>query len=371
MLAAALSAAGERLESAEIAQVRYRPGWSVTASYRARLGDGSALLVAHAGAGIPDGAVLLDDGELQVGVWRYPNDPVLPGLHHAVDGELLPRLLRRLGVTARVAAVRRRAYRPTRRAVVEVTTDRGTLFLKVVRPGSAAALAAHHERIAAAVEAPRLVGAVLDLGVLVLNQVPGIPLRDLLRTGSPPALPAAGELLALLDRLPPLAGRAAGPLARAAGHAELLATVVPGLAGRVGALAAAPAPAPVGDAVSVHGDFHPGQVIVRDGVAAGLVDVDAAGTGERIDDLATMLGYLASAAADPEPPAGLARYGAALAAAFAGKSDPGELQRRVAAAIAGFATMPFVAQRPHWPELVRRRVDRAEVWLTGTGGTWV
>ncbi len=369
MLATAVAAAGEQLHSVQIAQVRYRPGRAVTVSYRSGLGGGPALLVAHAGAGMPDGAALLEDGASQVGVWRYPNDPMLPGLPHAVDGQLLPALLGRLDVPGRVERARRRAYRPTRRAVVEVTTDRGPLFLKVVRPHRAATLAERHVAIDAALEAPPLVAADVDLGVLVLGAVPGVPLRDALLAGVPAALPAAAGLVALLDRLPRLETRAPGPLQRVAHHAGLLAAVVPDTAARLHELASLLRSGRTGPMVPVHGDFHPGQVMVRDGAAAGLVDVDSAGTGERADDLATMLGFLAATAADSDPPGPATAYGAALAAGCNGLVEPGELRPRLAAAILGFATMPFVTQRPGWPALVRRRVERATA--AAAGEWWV
>lgn len=369
MLAAAVAAAGERLHSVEIAQVRYHPGRSITASYRVGLAGGPALLVAHGGARMPAGAVVLDDGEVRVGVWRFPNDPLLPGLPHAVDGTLLPPLLARLGIGGKAEGVRRRAYRPTRRAVVEVVTHRGPLFLKVVRPERAAALAERHVAIAAALEAPLLVAADLDLGLLVLGSVPGVPLRDLLRPGATAALPAAARLLGLLDRLPPLAIPAPGPLQRVAHHTGLLAAVVPDRAAQLHELAIGLRPGRAGPLVPVHGDFHPGQVMVRDGDPAGLVDVDAAGTGERADDVATMLGYLAATTADADPAGRAAPYAAALAAGCAGLVEPGELRPRVVAATLGFATMPFVTQRPGWPALVRRRVESATA--AAAGEWWV
>ncbi len=367
MLAAALAAAGDDLADAAIAQVRYRPGRAVTVSYRARLRTGPALLVAHAGAGMPAGTAELDDGAIRVGVWRFPNDPLLPGLRHAVDGELLPELFDRLGVAADVRSVRRRAYRPTRRAVIEATTGDGPCYLKVVRPARAAALRERHNAVAAAIPAPGVIGADLDLGVLVLTAVPGAPLRDLLHAGAAPGLPPPGELVALLDRLPALPHRAVGTLERAGEHARLLAAVVPSLAGRLGELAARLEPAAEGKADAVHGDFHPGQVMVRAGEVAGLVDVDAAGAGTRADDLATMLGYLAAAATDPAPPAHAGAYVDLLRPTFASLVDPGELGRRGAAALLGFATMPFVAQQAGWPAGVERRVAQAERWLAGAG----
>lgn len=373
LLAAALDAAGHQIGATRIAQVRYRPGRSVVVSYHADVTDAAGTrrrttLVATSGSAIPEGAVDMVSGDLRVGVWRYPNDPVLPGLREAADADLLGALLADAGIPGGVRRIRTRSYRPTRRAVVEVTAGDRHLFLKVVRPSKAPALVDRHERVAAALPAPDVLGAHLARGLLILGAVAGRPMRDALAEPGA-ALPAAAELTGLLDRLPQVGHMTAGPMDRLDDHASLIAAILPELAGEVGELRHRFGALPSGTPVAVHGDFHAGQVMALDGRAHGLVDVDTAGRGDRADDLATMLGYLAARAAEPEAGTRAAVYGTRLYASFAASVGAEALRPRVGAALIGFATLPFITQRPDWPGAVAARVRRAAEWLgEGTAG---
>ncbi len=364
VLAAALEAAGERLHTSRPSQVRYRPGRSITVTYRAELDrrpggmPSIATLVAMAGGDLPEGALTLEGGGITVGVWRYPNDPLLPGLRHVVDAGRRAALLADLGLDADVSGLRTRSYRPTRRAVVELTTTAGRWFAKVVRPGKLAPLVRNYEAAADAGIAPPLLALAPEHGLIVTREVGGAVMRD--RLGSGPALPGPDALTGLLDRLPDAPRRVAGPVERLDDHARLLAAISPNVAPLLAGLAEEAATAPAGEQVPVHGDFHPGQVAIRDGDAVALLDVDTLGTGRREHDLATMLGYLHAREADGDQT--VAPYRERLQAAF----DAPGLRIVTAAAVAGFATMPFVAQQPDWPAGVERRVRRA-VTLAAAG----
>src|SRR5690606_11855324 len=93
-----------------------------------------------------------------------------------------------------------RAYRPARRAVVEATGRRGRLFLKVVRPERVEALHDLHRSLAEHLPVPDSLGW-SDRGVLVMTALPGLTLREALRSSHQPTPPPA-EVEALLDRLP-------------------------------------------------------------------------------------------------------------------------------------------------------------------------
>ncbi len=361
LLDAALDAAGHRLAAVRVTQVRYRPGRSVTVSYRVRLAAGppEVRLVAHGGAGIPAGALMLSDGDLDVGVWRFPQDPLLPGAQHVMDAGLRGELMARLGLPGPVTRVTTRAYRPTRRAVVELARPGGRVFVKLVRPARLGDVRARHDTLVGHVPVPELLGAVPELGALALRAGEGTPLRVALAMDPPPALPDAPELLAVQAALPATGPPAAGPLSRVADYQRLLGTVQPHLRTALDAVAARIGGPDGPGRDGVHGDFHAGQVLVRAGRVTGLVDVDTAGVGHRADDLATMLAYLACREQTPL----VTGYLASLRAAWETMVDAAGLRRRVAATILGFATLPFVSQREGWPAEVERRVTAAGAWL--------
>ena len=146
-----VEAVGGRLMSARAVQVQYRPGSDVVVRYSAQVSwDGAAprreTLAAsstvhglHAGT-IPVSAVTAS-GPIEVGVWRWPFDPVVVGLAHVVAPESVAELLASVHGPLDPRSVRLDvvAYRPTDRAVIRVDVEgRGTVaYLKVVDPTSA------------------------------------------------------------------------------------------------------------------------------------------------------------------------------------------------------------------------------------------
>jgi hypothetical protein len=203
--------------------------------------------------------------------------------------------------------------------------------------------------------------------VVLLEALPGVTLRTCLLDKRQP-LPEPGEFTSLLDRIPDLPdGRLAhSPIRAATEHAVLVKSVLPELKERVERLleTLSPCKNSLPD-VPVHGDLHEAQVLMQDGAIAGLLDIDTAGVGHRIDDWANFLGHLSAweistaHAARPR----IARFARAmLAFAEAETEDPAELRRRVAAVIIGMATGPFRAQSHTWPADTRSRIALAERW---------
>ena len=273
--------------------------------------------------------------------------------------------MRDLGLPTDAITLRRRAYRAGRRAVIEAEGASGRLFLKVVRPDRTAHLQETHESLAHHVPVPRSAGWSADLGIVAMQAIPGVTLRSALRSGSEP-LPGAPAIVALLDRFPQpdeKATRLPGPHERAAGHARLLDAVAPNLTGRVADIVGRVGRAPPQESVAVHGDYHAPQVVVDGETVVGLVDVDTAGKGERINDYATFLAQLStlSLVADDRRLPGA--YGAALIADFDQRVEPANLRLRTGAAVLAFATGPFRVQEQRWPEETERRVALAERWL--------
>ncbi|TDE11898.1 aminoglycoside phosphotransferase [Jiangella asiatica] len=373
ILEAALESAGGRVLRWSLRDVDHRPADRTTASYSVRVGwaDGESdeTLAASLSRQRPAGGLVLTDGDRHVQVWRFPFDPELPGLPAACFPSSVAELLRGLGMGTDDVRLRVISYRPRKRAVVEVATERRRLFLKVLRPAHVADVHERHRLLTAAgVAVPRSLGW-SDDGLVVLEPLTGTPLRDAL-AGGRAALRDPDELTALLDRLP--AEIAALPVRQPwAAHAEHYAGVVaaaaPALESHVRGLARDIASA-LSSSASVHepahGDFYDSQVFVAEGAVTGLLDIDTMGPGRRADDLACLLAHLSVLAIGRFPATAGAR--AVLddwTTAFDRRVDPAELRVRTAGVVLSLATGPYRAQDPGWETATSQRVDLVEQWL--------
>lgn len=369
LLRAALAVDGGEMLSWRAVQVDHHRR---LAAYRVRVRwpDGQTSeerFGARAGDTLPEGALILGDGTAQVAVWRFPHDPYLPGLAAAYDSAAVVGVWRRYGYGDGPVRLTVRAYRPGRRAVVEAAGPHGRLFLKVVRPHRVADLHRRHRMFTeAGVPSPPSLGYTTN-GVLVLQELPGQTLRQALRRGGQP-LPAAGDILNLLDRLP-------GALAeqdprrswrdRAPHYANVIAQVMPAEADRVRHLAEVIVDeGGVGPLVPVHGDFYENQLLVHHGRICGLLDIDTAGAGDRLDDLACLLGHLSVLARlDREHETAISRLGARYLATFERAVPPRDLRYRIAAVVLSLATGPHRVQDPQWQDATRYRLELAERWV--------
>jgi len=325
-------------------------------------------LVMATGGRIPPKAAVLESDGVRVGIWRWPFDPDLPGLASAVDAGAVNALLADLGMGGGTVQLTVRAYRPGRRAVIEASGTHGRVFLKVVRPHRVEPLNAKHRLLAKHLPVPHSYGYAAE-GILALQALHGGSLRSALAGAAAP-LPTAAELEGLLDRLPTeLSGSqpSGDHLGRAEHYADVVAGCLPEerarldeLVGRYAALDAGEHPL-----VAVHGDFYEGQILVDRGRVSGLLDVDTAGTGHRIDEWATMLAHLCVLGLLHPKARRIKRYGADMLAAVEQRYPARQLRSRISAAVLGLATGPFRVLLPRWPEQTRRRIGLAEEWLTG------
>ncbi|GGC09711.1 phosphotransferase [Cellulomonas carbonis] len=371
LLAAVLAAEGVRLTGWAVHQVHHRPGVGVTVGWTvswegAGPGPGPAATVRSRGdeyllgttaavpAGTPGSTTATLDGR-PVTVWRHPADPVLPGLARVSDAASAVAVVTPPGAAtpapgapapdAPPPTLELVTYRPLRRAVLRTTTGTTTgtttAYLKVVRPRTAPDLVRRHALL---LDAGLPVAPVRDAGdgVLVLGELRGTRLTDALAVdGAADLDPQA--VVELLDRFPD--GLLELPRRRAwADHAqryaEAAAAVVPdrahelGLLGReVASLVGRSDPGPV---VPTHGDLHDANLLLgpTGHAVVGLLDVDSAGPGHRVDDLACLLGHLAvlpvlAPEVHRHVPPTLARW---LAAADA-TVDPVALRARVAGVV--------------------------------------
>ncbi|WP_278235580.1 phosphotransferase [Isoptericola sp. AK164] len=387
LLATAVSTAGGELVDWSVRQVDHRPGRSTTVAYRARVrwADGTdpgrvrtetlgASLGRPGDQQVP-GVLTLDDGEHAVAVWRFPGDPALPALATAYDAEAVATLLGDLGVpeVARgPVTLKVRAYRPTRRAVIEASTPGARVFLKVVRPEKVDDLHARHALLAGAgLPVPKPLGRNAD-GLLVIAPLTGESMRHAVRDGGP--VPTAAEVVAMLDRLPDSVAEL--PLRTSwsenAGHyASVIAAAMPAEAERALHLAETIVTRIADQRAEdpTHGDLYEAQIMLAGGRITGLLDVDSAGPGRRADDLACLVAHVETLSLlrgwDSERLHALAIE---YAAGFAGVVDPVELSARVGGVLLSLATGPHRVQEADWPHQTSRRLDAVERWLGGVPG---
>ncbi|MCU0300236.1 MAG: aminoglycoside phosphotransferase family protein [Candidatus Nanopelagicales bacterium] len=385
LLAAGVGGAGGEVLDWSVSTVQHQSGAATTAVYRVTVRwphrVAQETLVAAAGPGsAPEqapGVVVLEDGRDRVRLWRFPSDPLLPGLAVATDPTRLAGVLAELGVPRAPGAdgsvhVRVRTYRPCRRAVVQVIDrDRRERYVRVVRPSVVRSLHERHVLLHdAGVPVPRSHGWTPD-GLLVLEAIPGPTLRHHLRTGRP--VPTGTALLAMLDRLPeavralPLrrswadeaqhyAAVVGGPLPRERERAEqLAAAVASGLAG-------------LEPDAATHGDFHDDQVIMQGQRIRGLLDVDTAGPGRRADDVATLLAHLeASILGGAGHPQRLRAQVEQWQGAAERRLDAREVRLRVAGVLLSLATGPFRIQQQGWARATTLHLDAVQRWVESAG----
>lgn len=339
--------------------MNYRPGRRIAVRYRARVvwPDGRTTrttIVATARAG----------GRTET--WRWPHDPQLPGARQATDPAFVGDLIGEPGIPLELSY---RSYWPGRRAVlqaVDPASNEPRAFLKIVRPSAFQRIHAVHALLADELPVARPLATVAELGILVLEALPGRTISACL--ADPAATPPApGELLALVTRLgtrdlparPPRRTTAV----KVGSHVRLLSHLLPDETGaleRFASLYGDERPQPL---TTVHADLHEEQVLSVDGRVTGLLDVDDAGQGQLVDDLALLVARVRAR--------GHARaraYEGELLDAFGTVVDPEELRRRAAGALLGRATAPFRTQAPDWRATARERIRTAESALAAWAG---
>lgn len=380
MLDAAIGAHGASLTSVRVADAHVAPSGGVRVRFSASVerADGthrSEVLVA-ATSDIPPGATVLAgefEGDLvEVGMWQWPHDPMLPGLAEASHPERIAGLLvdagERVATTPRVNVL---GYRPGQRAVLGVSDGRTRWFVKVVSPATVAGIRMRHDLLRGAVPVPPQLTSRPD-GVLVFAEAPGTLLREAISRGD--AAPAPCALRALLDELPDelmLLPSRRGHLDRVAQSVRVLELCTRGQPGcdekwifALRALADELRSLPSDSGASetpVHGDFHDGQVMVDGGRVTAVLDVDTAGRGDRADERATLLGHLSVRGLNC---ASTQRYGEQTLAYAHCQVATDDLRARTAAAVLGLATGPFRTQQTGWQARTVARVELARTWLS-------
>ncbi|MFP3913822.1 MAG: aminoglycoside phosphotransferase family protein [Actinomycetota bacterium] len=368
---AVVEAGGGRVDDCYPVQVTWWPGVSVTVRYRASVTGGELAgtqdLVGVAGRITPGAAIVEVEGE-QVGVWRVPHDPALPGLAPALDDRRARELLVDLGAEDAPVRTRLRAYRPGRRAVVSVEGPVHGVYLKLVRPKKVEQLHSDHKLLPAGLPVPHSLGYSRELGLMALQAMPGRTLRDVLEDPNDP-LPEASSVAELPLSLPaPPAGRLRPSIIeRVPALGEMLRRIVPECSDAIDQFLVRLGEEDVDDLAPVHGDYYESQILVEDGSVVGLLDVDTYGLGRRGDDPGVMLGHLALWQTMSSQPERVRDFARSLLAIWDRLYDPSDIRRRAAATLFTLASGPFRVQTADWPGATADRIALAHRWLESAG----
>ena len=303
--------------------------------------------------------------------WRYPADPLLPGLASAVDAEAVAAFLGVPQLSVEVITLR-----PCRRAVVRARGEGVDVHLKVVAPGSTLVLADRHlELVSGGVPVPGVLATDAERGWVVLDTLPGRTLDECLDSLDAPLL-GADAVWSLVESIAAVrlgwAVEVSDTAALVARHAWAIGVVLPSLADRAHRLAGeivASRPSPrLG---TVHGDLHPGQLLIdATGALVGVLDVDGTGIGDPLDDIGRMVAHV-MVTASAQRHAGSRRwwFAAQLVDAAGTRASVADLSPRIAASLLAHATGPWRAQADTWPSDVERLVSLAEEVFVGGVGT--
>lgn len=353
----------------ELDRVHHRPDADTTAGFHVTVteADGTAtteyVVATTAEFESDDGLAVVEHHGLTLRFWQHPADPRLPDLAAACDADTVAGWLGVDRVDLDLVA-----YRPLRRAVLRAVTDRGTCFVKVFLPARATPHMTRHRVLAEAGVGPEVVAEPAP-GVMIVAAAAGEPLAErfaAVASGQPAPDPA--DIVQLLDRLPQellAVPKRSAWSERLDFHGAAAAVALPEAADEIGRLVAAIdrllAERPRGPLVPVHGDLYEANIFVED-VPGGdhkytLIDVDTAGPGHRVDDLACVLAHLAVLPdLSPAHYAGLIDTIDHWTRHFAGQVDPAALYARVAGVI---LTLVAGTDRAH----ALARLDLVRSWL--------
>ncbi|MGA4670630.1 phosphotransferase [Propionibacteriaceae bacterium Y1923] len=322
----------------ELDEVHHRPQHDTSAGFHVTITtpDGREVveyLVATTAQVSGEVSTITHD-DLTLRFWQHPADPRLPSLPQACTPASVADWLDQPADSVELQLL---AYRPLRRAVLRAGTQRGALYVKVVLPRKGADQARRHRLLGAAGLSPEVVAEPAP-GVLVIDSAAGEPLAQVLSRWT-----HGGDwfdpqrIVDLLDAMPAevmdLPTREAWT-ARLDVHARGAEATLPAATAEIAALEAGITAFVdsrlAGPWVPVHGDLYEANLFVDDDRLT-MIDVDSAGPGHRVDDLACVLAHAAVLPAlSPQHYAGLERWVEQAARVFEVGHDAAALRARVA-----------------------------------------
>ena len=355
-------------------QISYRPGERDLVSYAAEWRHDRWI--------VDDQFAIEMTAGKQNRLFRYPDDPYLPGLPKAASPvEAHDLLVRHVPVSPHKLRVEVVRYRPATRAVLrqvatwrQARTGNVTLYVRVVPSKRVERLLTAFELAERSTfSVPRIVGQWDEGGVVWMTNVPGETVRSLIQRG---AAPDPNSVLDGLDQLWPL-GLSSGkgqPLNLLGGYEmteRLLSRLLVSedsrdLLQRVSDVLGPFAQAwkPTGLA---HNDFYDDQVLLTPEGKLALVDFEEAGPGDPMVDVGNLLAHLrwmalfGNAAEENDA---FRRCSPALALDRFGWEEH-DLDLREAFAIFRLTAGPFRQLRPTWAKRATKGLELATQVLAG------
>ena len=347
--------------------------------YASAFASGSAKLVkamkrpvAHSDRG--PGRIVLGDEAVEVCV--FPNDDHLHVLIPLADpvsrGGILAGLLPDGGWDGGTEA-KTLAYKPERRCVIKFTSANGSVgLIKAYEENGfdpALANARQFCDTSESIGRQRLLGVDARRRLIAMSWLPGRSLAEQLRVPVPAMdhVEKSGALLAGLHHPPHDGLPAWSEVAATARLIEIvggLDVLCPDEAARARALAQRVSESLATDhgaTVTLHGDFHPRQVLI-DGEAMSLIDFDEAMSGPAAVDVGTFISRLHMNAIRHEISESVASDGAEALLAGYSRTCLAPSQRSVRAftalALLNVVHEPFRQHRAEWPAEISAVLDR-------------
>jgi Ser/Thr protein kinase RdoA (MazF antagonist) len=357
-----------------ITYLRYKPGTSLVAAFRSNGTTGYAVAVADVARGRIErarrmGECAVVDEARGIALYLFPHDAGMTELGRIADDELYRKVLRRTianGARPKGPPPRLLGYKPERRCVLRVTGTHDGVLRFYPRAELARAVAAHAiARSRGRLRVARTLGSYARYGTMMTEWLDGerIDLRV------PGSLAAVGEALAELHRQGQGAALS-GPtyLQRLSAMIPAIAALAPELRSEAEALVdrLCDRLRDASTTTLVHGDLHPGQVVV-DGESIGLIDLDRITLADGRYDLGNLIAHTERDALigdDGIDPVQL-RDGLLEGYRSAGATCAESLDDFVAAGLLLMAAEPFRLRRENWrretADLLSRARELADV----------
>jgi thiamine kinase-like enzyme len=235
-----------------------------------------------------------------VRLWRFPNDPYLHGLVMVGVKEALSELLKKLDSSATLQAVTNVAYRPGKRAVFQVRTNREVLYAKVTSVTNAKRIIQLQESLPKTLLKPELRG-MAEGGILFFTELEGSGFLDLEKIDMANFLVQLNAVHRELAKIQVDTDVKRKVVTNLEWYVSIIQRQInEPIAKQVSALAARLTPLDLsGQREFIHGDLHLGQFKIQKKGGLGVLDFDNAGMGYRVEDQASLLasalfGYVAN-----------------------------------------------------------------------------
>ena len=307
---------------------------------------------------------LLRDEGGAVQVFRFPDDPDLPGLSGAADPESALDLVKRhvMSIPPRRVRVEVVRYRPGSHAVLRHRLGKARFYARAMKPSGVQPLLDATRLIARSdFSVPRIAGCWRDGGVVWTSEIPGQNLRQYIRAGHQPDTEALLSGLESIWAIPAEAGNGrpfdlAGRYRGAKREIQHVSQDHDGVRGELGRAVSSLDPfirswRPQGTA---HNDFYDDQMLVLPDGRLVLVDYEEAGPGDPMLDVGNFLAHLRwSAMTGTEKRAAIRmEYHGVFKRAALDRFGWDEHELALREGVCLFRTCIFPVIRPHpdWPE---------------------